>query len=263
MTRGKGGGEFQPDVLMALSAERRYDKQLGPTNYGRWDQRRTDAYVRKLRRTLHRKHMAKLNARPKKRARPIPTDPTSLSIAERVLLHMVPGEWLASTDIADRSGIPRRHVSIKLIQIHMPRGAVVRIRNPDARSPMEQSYGKGIRNPQWLYALTAFGCAMRASRVDLADFLGAPITTPESDWKIPEKFLQSFGIDFSPFFPGRRRPMAKLAEPAQRAALAQWRAAVADRRATDANPWDVCGRAAEPQEGAASGRTTVGSCDDT
>ena len=258
MTRGKGGGGLGGRVgfgILEELAEWRKHEQRG-TRYrseGRWDQRRTQEHTAKLRRTKHRQQMAKLKARPKKRAEPVPQDPFGLSIAKRVVLHMLPGEWLGSPDIARRAGIDHsRPVTIKMIQVLVPRGIVARAENPDARSPIERCYGGAAGTERTLYALTSFGCAMRAALVEEAEIAGAPFIEAPSDWKIPRKFLESFGIDFSPFFDPRAKgsPSHLAAHQAHARAL---HADAAALRAPNGHPWEWCG--IEPgQDGAEPGQ---------
>ena len=258
MTRGKGGGGLGGRVgfgILEELAEWRKHEQRG-TRYrseGRWDQRRTQEHTAKLRRTKHRQQMAKLKARPKKRAEREPRDPFGLSIAKRVVLHMLPGEWLGTPDIARRAGIAHsRPVTIKLIQALAPRGIVAKAENPDARSPIERCYGGAAGTERTLYALTSFGCAMRAALVEEAEIAGAPFTEAPSDWKIPGKFLESFGIDFSPFFD----PHAKGSPSHLAAHQAHARALHADAaalRAPHGHPWEWCGHGTL-QDGAETGQ---------
>lgn len=219
---------FDIDLLVALSDLRREESK----NYGRWDQRRIDKHKRKLKRTARRKWREKQAAKGPKPYDGNPRAVIGLSIQEKILCHLLPGEWLSSTAIARRAGLTHREVSIKIRQHLEPKGMVARIVDPDARIVTGRMHRPGDHRPIFINALTPFGCAARADRLRVADLLGAPKTMPPPDAKIPEKFLESFGIDFSPYFethlnaPGTDR---RTLRERQRAAAAEWA-----RRATQA-----------------------------
>lgn len=186
---------FDIDLLVLLSDLRREENK----NYGRWDQRRREAHIKKLRRTRRKKWLEKHPPQ----LRPYDGNPRAalgLSIQEKILVHMLPGEWLSSVDIAKRAGLTQREVNIKIRQKLEPNVFVVRVRDPVDRSHKGRATVKGDQTRCLLNALTPLGCAVRADRLRVADLLGAPKTMPPPSWKIPEKFLESFGIDFSPFF---------------------------------------------------------------
>lgn len=219
---------FDIDLLVLLSDLRREEGK----NYGRWDQKRRDAHIRKLKRTARRKWREKQAAKGPKPYDGNPRAAIGLSIQEKILCHLLPGEWLSSTAIARRAGLTHREVSIKIRQQLAPKGMVLRIVDPNARIVTGRMHRPEDRSPIYVNALTPLGCAVRADRLMVADLLGAPKTMPPPEAKIPEKFLESFGIDFSPYFethlnaPGTDR---RTLRERQRAAAAEWA-----RRATQA-----------------------------
>ncbi len=197
MTRAKGRPTASADILAELMQNRRLERLA--KQHGRWDERRRAEHAKKAKRTRHLKQMAKLNAKrvPK---HPLLGDVNRLSLAERVTLHMLPGEWLTLNDVAERMQVKPATIKPILYQRLLRLGIAVKAAM--AGAPEEEHtiwQVTGVSMPRRVFALTLFGCAVRAA---LLEQVAAPETTPPVGPEIPEKFLDSFQIEVSPFLGG-------------------------------------------------------------
>jgi hypothetical protein len=85
------------------------------------------------------------------------------SIADRMIRIMEPGKWYGVGDLARALGEPRSSRA-KMTQVLVPRGLVMRARNPARREKLDpwKILAGREQEPDWLYRLTEAGEAYRA-----------------------------------------------------------------------------------------------------